>query len=297
MHIHRLKIQNFRNLKDFEISFSEKAVLPDGEIKELKSHAIIGQNGSGKSNLLEAMITIFRDLDLNDAASLDYELEYEWSGHSIQVVGSNGKKPSVTIDGERSSATALSQHAKEYLPSHVFTYYSGKNERIEKLFQSHQRRFTQSLRKGHDDLIRRLFYCRGGHSQLVLLACMLSKDEVFTQILKDLNIVDLDSALFVLKKPHHLKRTLNEDDLIEGDNRFWYARGTVVEEILDKLWQLAVAPIDEVRPKLLEFRGRSENQEQLYLILSDKSALEKHGEMVGPPETVSRYAEGAYLGD
>ena len=41
-------------------------------------------------------------------------------------------------------------------------------------------------------------------------------------MLKDLNIVALDSALFVLKQPYHLRRTLNEDDhLLNGDNRFW----------------------------------------------------------------------------
>lgn len=153
------------------------------------------------------------------------------------------------------------------------------------------------MRKNQDELIRRLFYCRGGHSRLVLLACLLSRDPVFVRLLKDLNIVDLDSALFVLKQPHHLKQKLEEDDLLNGDNRFWYARGTVVSEFLDKLWQLAVAPIDETRSKQIDFRGRSEKQEQLYLFLPDKQALEKLGEMVGPPEVFFRYAEGAYIGD
>lgn len=132
---------------------------------------------------------------------------------------------------------------------------------------------------------------------MVLLACLLSLDPVFTRLLADLNILELNSALFVLKQPHHLKRTLNEDDLLNGDNRFWYARGTVVSEFLDKLWQLAVAPIDEVKSKQLDFRGRSEKQEQLYLFLPDKQALEKLGELVGPPEIFFRYAEGAYIGD
>ncbi len=208
-----------------------------------------------------------------------------------------GKRPAVVIDGKPSSASQLIEHAREYLPSHIFTYYSGKSERIEQLFQAHQRRFSQVLRQGKDDLVRRLFYCRGGHSKLVLLACLLSKDEVFTQLLDDLNIVELDSALFVLKQPHHLKRELGEKDILEGDNRFWYARGTVVTEFLDKLWQLAVAPIDHTSTKLIDFRGRTEKQEQIYLFLPDKDALEKLGELVGPPERFFRYAEGAYIGD
>ena len=78
MHIERLKITAFRNLKDFEIRLT-KAVQTSGDLnsdpKEFKSHAVIGQNGSGKSNLLEAIITIFRDLDLNNATALDYEID------------------------------------------------------------------------------------------------------------------------------------------------------------------------------------------------------------------------------
>ena len=65
MRLERLKIQNFRNLRDFEISFTGSATDADGTECEFKSHAIIGQNGSGKSNMIEAIVTIFRDLDLN----------------------------------------------------------------------------------------------------------------------------------------------------------------------------------------------------------------------------------------
>ncbi len=297
MHIDKLKIADFRNLKNFEIAFTSSTETADGEFRKIGSHAIIGRNGSGKSNLMEAIITIFRDLDLNNAASFDYEMEYGVREHQVKLVAVAGKKPAVVIDGERSSATALAKHAKKYLPSHVFTYYSGKNERIEQLFQAHQKQFTQALRKNKDDLIRRFFYCRGGHSQLVLLACLLSRDAVFTQLLNDLNILELDSALFVIKQPYHMKRTLKDDDVQNGDNRFWYARGTVVDEFLDKLWSLAVAPIDDVKSRQLDFRGRTEKQEQLYLYLPDKNSLEKLGELVGPPEIFFRYAEGAYIGD
>ena len=76
------------------------------------------------------------------------------------------------------------------------------------------------------------------------MPALLSKDEMFTQLLKDLNIEELDSALFILKQPHRLRQP-KEKDVLEGDKRFWYARGTAVSEFLDKLWQLAIAPIDD----------------------------------------------------
>jgi predicted ATPase len=336
MHLQRIKISSFRNLKDFEIVFTESAddsSVEDGR-RTFNSHAVIGSNGSGKSNLIEVIITIFRDLDLNQVASLNYELDYKIRDHFIEIKALTGKRPTVLIDGERTSAKRISDDAREFLPSNVFVYYSGKNERIERLFQAHQRRFTQRMeitadeylpesllkdftgqedqaqaiaehkRQGDrrreslgEDQLRRLFYCRGGHSQLVLLACFLSEDPGFTGLLKDLNILELDSALFVLKQPYRLRQDLSERDILDGDNRFWYARGDVVSEFLDKLWQLAVAPIEETVNKLVDFRGRTEKQAQMYLFLPDKEKLQELGALVGEAERFFRYAEAAYIGD
>jgi ABC-type multidrug transport system ATPase subunit len=126
---------------------------------------------------------------------------------------------------------------------------------------------------------------------------LLSKDKAFTQVLNDLNIVELESALFVLKQPYRLRQNLDERDILEGDNRFWYARGNVVSEFLDKLWQLAVAPIEHTANKLIDFRGRREKQEQLYLFLPDKEKLQELGALVGEADRFFRYAEAAYIGD
>ena len=64
MNLKRIKIDDFRNLKNFEITFTHFELdVNTGEEKEIKTHAIIGQNGAGKSNLIEAIFTIFRDLD------------------------------------------------------------------------------------------------------------------------------------------------------------------------------------------------------------------------------------------
>ena len=335
MHLQRIMLPLFRNLKNFEITFTESVEDPnvEGEKRTFNSHAVIGTNGAGKSNLIEAIIIIFRDLDLYQPASFAYEMDYSIRDHQIKLTALSGKRPIVMIDGKRRSPKQLSDEAREYLPSNVFVYYSGKNDRIEQLFKPHQRRFNdrmeisaeeylpesllqdftgqeeqtaaiaehkrrvdQRLDKLGEDQIRRLFYCRGGHGQLVLLACLLSNDEMFTQLLTDLNIKELDSALFVLKQPHRLRQP-KEKDILEGDNRFWYARGTVVNEFLDKLWQLAIAPIDDNPDKQIDFRGRTEKQKQLYLFLPNKEKLKLLGESVGEADRFFRYAEAAYIGD
>lgn len=224
---------------------------------------------------------------LDRDAALDYTLEYEIRGHTVKLQADTAKqkRPFVWVDGKAESQGHLLKN-RELLPSHVFAYYSGRNERIEALFQEHQRRFNQRqeiatdevlpeqllnqfsasdadiralaevrrrrearLKQAGDDRLRRLFYCRGGHSQLVLLACLLSDDPVFQKVLKNLHIEALESALFVLKEPHRLREKrrggrFDENELNEGDPRFWYARGNVVSEFLDKLWQVAWAPIE-----------------------------------------------------
>ncbi|MBU4152409.1 MAG: AAA family ATPase, partial [Proteobacteria bacterium] len=301
MQMQRLKIKDFRNLRDFEITFSGPAADIDGEIREFKSHAVIGPNGSGKSNMIEAIVTIFRDLDLNQKTDFAYEIDYTCRGHHIQVNAMEEKgKASITESGEDSpkefAISHLQRHAKKYLPSHVFAYYSGRNERIEALFQQHQQKFYDALLGGSDELMRRLFYCRSVHSQFVLLAYLLKEDEECKRVLADLNIQDLDSVLFVLKRPYWFKPDMAEEILNNGDNRFWYARG-IVQEFLDELWKVAVAPIDHTENRLLDFRGRKEKQDLLYVFVPDKEALAKLVEKIGEPSHFFKYLESTYISD
>ncbi|MDZ4314369.1 MAG: AAA family ATPase [Azonexus sp.] len=385
MQLQRIRIPAFRNLRDLDIAFASHlppaAGAPaDTQPNPIRSHALIGQNGTGKSNLIEALITIFRDVDLDREAAFDYTLEYSIRGHAVRIEADTAKqkRPYVWVDGKAESQGHLLKN-RELLPAHIFAYYSGRNERIEALFQEHQRRFNlrqeittdevlsgatlgafadsgrfldleQELRKFEgkqekdldgeelvelrriqlelkpfeeqkaqvleraearnrgrlaqlgDDRLRRLFYCRGGHSQLVLLACLLSDDPVFQKVLKNLHIESLESALFVLKEPHRLREKrrsgkFDEQELNEGDPRFWYARGNVVSEFLDKLWQVAWAPIEQEATRQIDFRGRSEKQKQLYLFVPSQDKLKQLGELVGGTDSFFRYAEGAYIGD
>jgi predicted ATPase len=345
MQLRHLAIPHFRNLRavaiDFATQFSPMpGTAADAKPKTIRSHALIGQNGTGKSNLIEAVINIFRDVDLDRDTALDYTLEYEIRGHVVRLHANSAeqKRPFVWVDGKPESQAYLLKN-RELLPSHIFAYYSGRNERIEALFQEHQRRFNQRqeittdevlpanllenftasdadiraleeikrrresrLKQTGDDRLRRLFYCRGGHSQLVLLACLLSYDPVFQKVLKNLHIESLESALFVLKEPHRLRAKrregkFDENELNEGDPRFWYARGNVVSEFLDKLWQLAWAPIAQEVGRQIDFRGRTEKQKQLYLYVPNHAKLKQLGELVGGTDSFFRYAEGAYIGD
>lgn len=350
MQLRYLAIPHFRNLRNLDVNFVSELepvsdtttdVAGNAPAKRIRSHALIGQNGTGKSNLIEALINIFRTIDLEIDPPFEYTLEYEIRGKVVRIQADFDvlkTRATVWIDGKKETQSYLLKN-RELLPSHIFAYYSGRNERIEQLFQEHQRRFNMrqeitadevlpehllenftasesdiraiedakrrreaKLKQAGDDRLRRLFYCRGGHSQLVLLACLLSDDPVFKKVLDNLHIESLESALFVLKEPHRLREKrrngkFDENELNEGDPRFWYARGNVVSEFLDKLWQVSWAPIEQEATKQIDFRGRSEKQKQLYLYVPNKDKLKELGELVGSPDSFFRYAEGAYIGD
>ena len=327
MQLERLRINNFRNLRDFEITFTGSATDTDGTEREFKSHAVIGQNGSGKSNMIEAIVTIFRDLDLNLPASLDYELDYEVRGYRIQIQASVGESPSVLIDGKAVEAWKLSDthrkspetdkpergSARLFLPSHVFTYYSGKNERLESLFRQHQKDFIDRLDedpsgeleeeelasvRDTDGLLRRMFYCRHPHSRLVLLACLLAPELPLKSVLENLRIEGVDSALFALKQPYRLTGDVfTDEDIASGDNRFWFDQTRFSQEFLDKLWELSVAPIDFTEEKVIDFRGRTEEQELLYLFVDGREKLDELREHIGDSYRFFRFLEGSYIAD
>lgn len=360
MQLKKLAIKEYRNLRGMDITFAEtyenQSSSKSEQVKSIRSHALIGQNGTGKSNLMEALICIFKGIDLGLDIEFDYELEYTIRGHNILIIGdsSKQKRPLVWVDGEKQFLDYLRLNDKpigdndenytpdlrrgpRLLPSHVFAYYSGKNERVEALFQEHQRRFIErqevraeevlpehllnsftasdsdieqleklSRRRNRilstDDKLRRLFYCRGGHTQLVLLTCLLSDDPVFKRILENLNIESLESALFVIKEPYKIqqkrkKGTFSETDIYEGDPRFWYARGNVVTEFLDKLWDVSWAPITQNVRKKIDFRGRTEEQKQINLFVPSKEKLKELADFIGSDAGFFRFAESAYIGD
>ena len=66
MRIDRLLLSEYKNLINFEVDFDETS----------SRQVVVGRNGVGKSNLLEALTRIFRDLDLEEDSQFGYEIEY-----------------------------------------------------------------------------------------------------------------------------------------------------------------------------------------------------------------------------
>jgi ABC-type proline/glycine betaine transport system ATPase subunit len=67
--------------------------------------------------------------------------------------------------------------------------------------------------------------------------------------------------------------------------------------LLDKLWELSIAPIDYTEERVIDFRGRTELQDLLYLFLNDRDSLVSLKEHIGDTYRFFRYVEGSYIAD
>ncbi len=286
MKIDYLKINSrFKNLDQITIDFDDQHLMT----------VIVGWNGAGKSNILEALVVIFRDLDLGESPRFAYEIKYRLGDTSkqkwIKVTADPtwGDTPSKQYQIEYSldhqenlfdeltwKNIALSKVIRDregrsnYLPRYLFAYYSGPSERMEEYFKKHRTNFYNRLLKNQLQLegeIRPLFYAKPIHSQFVLLAFFLDDSRRQGQqfLHEGLGIEDFDSVHFVLRRPNWAKSS-NRHEL------FWGASG-VVRDFLDLLYPHTLAPLKVTRNENVSLTGRNIKNEFFHLFLPDIDAL------------------------
>jgi predicted ATPase len=293
MKLHRLEISAFKNLRDFTIEFGNNLTT-----------VLLGQNGTGKSNLLEALILIFRDLDLGDPPEFKYKLDYECRGRLIHIDADPAREKKreqvqITVHqgDEIPKAIPYTQFygasERQYLPSYVFGYYSGPSNRMEKHFDKHQDRFYRDLLHGVDKPLRPLLYARPVHSQFALLSFFIDEEEHLTeggQGVRDfldelLGIQKLVSVLFIMRQPPWKSK--------EGDGRFWNARG-VVGDLLGRLYEIALAPM-RLKVRVTPEFASSTTLEHLYLYLPSVKALKRLFDHYGNQQEFFKALESTYI--
>lgn len=254
-----LSLPNFKNLQDFKVKFDQSSPVS----------VLVGRNGTGKSNVLEALTIIFRDLDLGADPDFPYSLTYECRGRRVEVearLDGETIRRSCKVDGETVPVSAVvGPKGRDNRPNYVFGYYSGPSNRLEEHYRAHQERFYRDLVNGIERPLRPLFYARPVHSNFVLLAFFLDEDPAVRELLRDhLGISQLDSVLFVMQQPPWSGKG--------GDPRFWNARGTV-RNLLDQLYSRALAPLRVDRRIPVGLSRAATRTQQLFLYLSSGDAV------------------------
>lgn len=132
MRLQKLKINSrFKNLEHFEIDFSSK----DGIT------VLIGNNGSGKSNIIEAMSSIFAGLyDNRYNPTFNYTLTYTKDTYKVDVKFENSIYEYKIND-------VVGNLRSEHLPSQVISSYSGEESRLwDTYYKPFYDEYTNALR-------------------------------------------------------------------------------------------------------------------------------------------------------
>ncbi|MDO7411354.1 AAA family ATPase [Acinetobacter baumannii] len=295
MKVDKLHIRSrFKNLENVEIEFDENHLMT----------VIVGRNGSGKSNVLEALVAIFRNLDLGEAPPFSYKLTYRL-GEQPKPNQPSDRWMEITIDADPDRGTRAKQYEvyvrdllngdilkdmfdelplgsiipfskvkrgkngkAPYLPNYLFAYYSGPSDRLEKYFKKHRTDFYRKLLKDEVDLkgdIRPLFYAKPNHSQFVLLAFFLSEqDSVEKAFLRE------HLGIEGLDSIHFVMRQPGWAK--KKEELFWGAYG-VVRRFLDELIQHTLSPIKVTREEGTSLTGNDIRNEFFHLFLPDANAL------------------------
>ncbi|MCG3171648.1 MAG: hypothetical protein CALGDGBN_03289 [Pseudomonadales bacterium] len=305
----------FKNLKNVTIDFDQDHWVT----------VVIGWNGTGKSNVLEALAIIFRDLIARKRSpAFAFQLAYRMgAGENLRYIHidadpDRGKEPftiHIATDAQARGEGALTPFGEgeapvsalrgkaiklttflnadiEYLPRYVFSYYSGESPRMHEVFRPYLESYDSKLRKGEDPGLKRLFYAMPVHSQFVLLAFLIQQSKVVRGFLDDHLGLDpdegIESVLFVLRQPPWKSKAA------DGDPRFWNARG-VVRDFLSRLYDIALAPVDISRRVSTSIWNKQALQFK-YLYVKDIAALRR---LVGnqPPAQFFRDLESTYVSE
>jgi predicted ATPase len=248
----RVYIDGFKNLRDVEVDFDQTRL----------TTVVIGQNGSGKSNLIEAIVDVFRFADLNRGKPrFRYEVDYRLDGRKIRL-SNLGDAPVVTCEGERIPRTIFEREKETYFPDLIFGYYSGGSRRLEQLFDSHQRRYYDAIKR-NEDLEecrkalneRRLFYCRPIHGAFALLSFFAFPSQAVARLLTEkLGVTGFHSALVVFRQPSWFTKQGRRGRLAQAHD-LWGAMGPAgicaraIRDVAFHPLALEDRPIDDYRDK------------------------------------------------
>lgn len=149
-------IKEYKNLKDFEITFNGSSFID----------VFVGKNGSGKSNFFEALIKIFHHLQDDEDTKFDYELVYEIDEKDIKIEWKWKEKKRI-IDGKEQKSLGATP-----FPDNVIVYYSGHNKQVSNLIEQYEASFSKKI-KGANLEDSRFFIGIGSEYKNILLTLLL----------------------------------------------------------------------------------------------------------------------------
>lgn len=236
MKINTIYFDGYKNLSNLEIIFEDDQPV----------NAIIGNNGSGKSNVLEALTIVFNSLGNNENVPFTYEIHYSIDDKAYIVSNKSGLN---TINGQKLS----SKTAKVAFPRGIFLYYCGETERLKKLaINSVDKDFEKAIRKDGETKLKYISFVGLAEFAPALLANAVMDTEVYKKVCSLMDISTICGKVsFLLKRPSWSK-TAKIDE-----NTFWNAQGTVASLLhgLKDLGKLTILDKDYAEIEIDDYKS------------------------------------------
>ena len=156
-----LNLEKFKNFDKFQHNF----------ISHNNLSILIGNNGSGKSNLLEAISAIFTELFLSVPTTFGYKLEYDINGSRVILQKELGKRKQYICNNKKVTKQRLEVNG--LIPSKVIAMYSGEEIR---LWNNYYRKAYNKWKKDVSK-VNRLRYISKDYWDIALFALLMSESE------------------------------------------------------------------------------------------------------------------------
>ena len=179
--------------------------------------AIIGNNGSGKSNILEALTQIFSAVYNEKSVSFRYKICYSIYDNNFEISNLDG------VQFLRNGKKVGKQDRRGFLPRGIFLYYCGETDRLRKLAADYvDKVFENALQTEGDVTTKYISYVGLREFTAAVLANAKYRNKTFEKVCDLIGIQEIGGPVeFRLSRPSWSKRSpLTEDS-------FWNAQGSV----------------------------------------------------------------------
>lgn len=229
MRLKSVFISNYKNLKDFSITFDTDNFL----------EIFLGKNGSGKSNFFEALIEIFQHITEfgtnKNQINFEYKIDY-LIGDKITTIE---WKSDVFLVNEKPARRTPS---KDQLPENIILYYSGQNPKIKELIATYENNFASRIKGAELKESRRFIGIDHSYKNILIFLLLLrEEDNHAKKLLKEKFSIDQygDEIGLILERPSYAKkggkRSQTFDiDSADSNTSFWGVKG-IVRDFLDGL--------------------------------------------------------------
>ncbi|MBP7653548.1 AAA family ATPase [Candidatus Dependentiae bacterium] len=233
MRLKTIYISRYKNLKEFNLNFDGNSFID----------VFVGKNGTGKSNLFEALIEIFRHLyEFNNRRarpiiSFEYTIKFEINNASTEIEWKNNI---LKING-----TARKRISDTPLPDNILIYYSGHNENVNYSNSKFQAMIKRFFRGGKNvDFNRFMYFDRAYKKLLITIFLTQPFDENIAKGIKEkLGIQNVEQEFIItLKRPYIVRRTF-KIDRADDKTLFWGIEGQAREF----LRRLSTCDVPELR--------------------------------------------------